>query len=101
MDLEQPASLSPLEGREAAAEGAERKGEDRREKRNWNSLLILCLIHRCLLFGMHSNKVPSPQARGQAHSGTVRDRAPGPHPSLTSPALMSKDHAAGRQSSSV
>ena len=32
MDLEQPAALSPLEGREAAAEGAERKGEDRRER---------------------------------------------------------------------
>ena len=29
MDLEQPAALSPLERREAAAEGAERKGEDR------------------------------------------------------------------------
>ena len=51
MDLEQPAALSPLERREAAAEGAERKGEDRREKTNWNSLLSLCLIHRCLLFG--------------------------------------------------
>lgn len=68
------------------------KREGRREKRNWNSLLTVCLLHRCLLFGVYSKKAALPPAGGQAPSGTGRVRAPGHHPSLTSPPPMSKDH---------
>lgn len=39
---------------------------------------------------------PLAQAGSQAHNGTVRDRAPGHHPSLTSQTPVSKDHTAGR-----
>ena len=44
MDLEQPAALSPLEGREAAAEGAERK-EDRREREKKLELPVDSLLY--------------------------------------------------------
>lgn len=44
MDLKQPAALSPLEGREAAAEGAERKGEERREREKKLELPIDSLL---------------------------------------------------------
>lgn len=91
VDPKQPPALSPLTGREAT-EGGDGKREGRREKRNWNSLLTVCLFHRCLLFGVYSKKAALPQAGGQAPSGTGRVRAPGHHPSLTSPAPMSKDH---------
>lgn len=45
---------------------------------------------------LYSNKAPVAQAGSQAHSGTVRDRAPGHHPSLTSRTPVSKDHTTGR-----
>lgn len=96
MDPEQPDALYLLEGGEEATEGGDRKRNGRGKKRNWNTLSTICLFNRCLLFGVYSNKVPLPQAGGQAHSGTVRDRAFGYHPSLTSLALMSKDHTTGR-----
>lgn len=91
VDPKQPPALSPLRGREATEVG-DGKREGRREKRNWNSLLTVCLFHRCLLFGVYSKKAALPQAGGQAPSGTGRVRAPGHHPSLTSPAPLCKDH---------
>lgn len=94
-------ALSPLEGGKEATEEGKKKREGGREKRNWKSLPTQHFFHGCLLFGVHGNKAPLPQTGGQAHSGRVRDRAPGPRRALLSPAPVSEDHATRRQSSSV
>lgn len=93
-------ALSPLEGGKEATEEGKKKREGRREKRNWKSLPTQHFFHGCLLFGVHGNKAPLPKM-GARHTVAVRDRAPGPRPSLLSPAPVSEDHATRRQSSSV
>lgn len=96
VDPKQPPALPLLGGGEATEGEKEKRRQEREKKLEFPVDRLLVSCHRCLLFGVYSKKGPLPQAGGQAHSSTIRARAPGHHPSLTSPAPMSKDHTTGR-----